>query len=60
MQEKEFWTLLELLMPQEFEECENLLYAAESAWVLKGITEEWVFEPTVSYESGSNAAAWNN
>lgn len=37
--------------------CEGLLSAAEEAW-LERTGEEWEFETTVSYETGSNEEQW--
>jgi len=45
------------LMPKEYEECEELLYAVEHAWQLKD-EDEWSYITPVSYETGSNTDAW--
>lgn len=49
-------------MPPSLDEwCEALLYVAPRAWAEKtGRDEdEWDFEASVSYETGSNAANWS-
>ena len=40
--------------------CESLLYVAQSAWAANTGRDpaEWPFEPSVSYESGSNGDLW--
>lgn len=48
-------------MPQSLDEwCEALLYVASRAWAEKtGRDEEdWAFQASVSYETGSNATKW--
>jgi hypothetical protein len=48
-------------MPQSLDEwCEALLYVAPRAWASKtGRDEEnWGFQASVSYETGSNSAKW--
>jgi hypothetical protein len=48
-------------MPHSLDEwCEALLYVASRAWAQRTgrDEEEWEFEASVSYETGSNAAKW--
>jgi hypothetical protein len=48
-------------MPTSLDEwCEGLLYIARHAWAERtgGEASEWPFQPSVSYESFSNAAGW--
>jgi len=42
----------------ELEWCEALLYVAAEAWDVNQ-TDEWDFEPSVSFETGSNQALHN-
>jgi hypothetical protein len=49
------------LMPKALEQwCESLLYAHRNAWAAAAErnVSEWAFDPSVSYESGSNGELW--
>ncbi len=51
------------LMPASLDDWfEELLYASSQAWAEKtgGDAEEWEFDTALSYETGSNTAAWPN
>ena len=48
-------------MPASCEEwCESLLYVASEAWARStgNDPDDWAFDASVSYETGSNAAQW--
>ncbi|TMN20405.1 DUF4240 domain-containing protein [Pseudoxanthomonas sp. X-1] len=48
-------------MPKSIDQwCESLLYVASNAWAARtgGDPEDWEFEASVSYESGSNESLW--
>jgi hypothetical protein len=50
-------------MPKSIEQwCEALLYPHREAWAdhTGNDQSEWPFEPTVSYETGSNAELWSH
>ena len=50
-------------MPKSIEQwCESLLYVAQNAWATKtgSNPSEWIFDATVSYESGSNESLWRD
>ena len=50
-------------MPKSLDQwCESLLYAGTNAWGAKTGNDpvDWEFQPSVSYETGSNRARWGS
>jgi hypothetical protein len=50
-------------MPKSLDQwCESLLYVATNAWAEKTGNDpgDWEFQPSVSYETGSNRALWGS